>query len=430
MIHSVEKRRKRKNGKLIETRNYYLRYRIGDMLKDRWVSLRVTDKGVAQSNAVQFIKDLERENAGLTPPRKLVAAASLSLAELLTEYSDELKARGRDSKYVKGTGRRLLLLASECRWKKLGDVSADSFTLWRRYQPHKAKTLNDYRSDISSFLDWLVKLERLASNPLSKVERVAAKEGEKEEERRAFTHEEFQRLCAVSGPRALIYQLTLFTGMRRNEVFLLIWGDVRTERNGDTFLKLRKSTTKNAQIALQPVPPWLADLLERHRPEGVKLSRKVFASIPRMPRFKRDLEAANIPQIDERGHLAVFHSLRHTFGTWLWETGANPRVIQELMRHGDLRLTSQRYTDTAGLAMNDAVGRLPSFDAAGVGYTQISAQISDETGHSLSQADGNPKRKSTLQATVNEGVSRALSGLVAVGQMVRAAGFEPATPSV
>jgi len=115
---------------------------------------------------------------------------------------------------------------------------------------------------------------------------------------------------------------------------------VREEPNGSVFLKLRASTTKNGKMALQPVPPWLADLLAKHRPEGVKLSAKVFPFIPRMPRFCADLKAAGISRVDERGHVTVFHSLRHTLGTWLWETGANPRVIQELMRHGDLRLTS------------------------------------------------------------------------------------------
>jgi integrase len=430
MIHSVTKRRKRKNGKLLESRNYYLRYRIGDMPCDKWVSLGVTDKGVAQSKAVQFIKDLEREIAGIAPPKKLVAAASLSFADLLAEYVDELATRGRDAKYVKGTETRIALVAAECRWRKLGDVSADSFMLWRRGQSLKAKTLNDYLCDVSSFLGWLVKLERLASNPLAKVERVKPKEGEEEEERRAFTHDEFKRLCAVSGPRALIYQITLFTGMRRDEVKQLLWGDVRKETNGDTFLKLRASTTKNGKIALQPVPAWLAELLENHRPPSVKLSCKVFATIPRMPRFYRDLDAAGIPRVDERGHVTVFHSLRHTLGTWLWETGTDPRTIQELMRHGDLRLTSQRYTDTAGLAMNDAVRRLPAFASPEGGYTQIRAQISAKTGQIVSQT-GEPKKKSgRLQAAVNECFSRALAGGVALGQMVRAAGFEPATPSV
>jgi integrase len=430
MIFSIEKRKRRVNGVLKRTRSYYLRYRIGDMHGDKWVSLGVTDKEVARVEADKFIKALEHENAGIALPKKQVTAAGLTLANLLAEYVDELKTRGRDAKYVKGTETRLALVFAGCRWKMLRDVSADSFMQWRRGQDLKAKTLNDYLCDVSSFLGWLVRLERLASNPLVKVGRVTRKDGEEDEERRAFTREEFEHLCSVSGPRALIYRLTLYTGMRRGEVKQLVWGDVRQEPNGSTFLKLRASTTKNGKVALQPVPPWLAELLEKHRPEGVKLSARVFPSIPRMPRFYADLKAAGIPRVDERGHVAVFHSLRHTFGTWLWETGANPRVIQELMRHGDLRLTSQRYTDTAGLAMNDAVGKLPSADLTKVGYTQIRAQISGKTGQIVSWTVAPKKKKASLQTVANECVSRVLAGVVACGQMVRAAGFEPATPSV
>ncbi len=98
----------------------------------------------------------------------------------------------------------------------------------------------------------------------------------------------------------------------------------------------------------------------------------------------------------------------------------------KLMRHSDLNLTTRRYTDEAGLASHDAVMKLPGFPEFVAWYRQIGAQISVETGQNLSQA-GEPKRKkTTLQATVYEGLSSALAGGVACGQMVRAAGFEPA----
>lgn len=153
MIFKIEKRKRRVNGVLRRTRSYYLRYRIGDMPCDKWVSLGVTDKEVARVEADKFIKNLEHENAGIALPKKQVAAASRSLTELLAEYVDELKTRGRDAKYVKGTETRLGLVFTGCRWKMLRDVSADSFMSWRRGQSLKAKTLNDYLCDVSSFWD-------------------------------------------------------------------------------------------------------------------------------------------------------------------------------------------------------------------------------------------------------------------------------------
>ncbi len=45
------------------TRHYFLRYRFGDMPVDRWKSLGVTDKQVAEKRALEFRQEKEREAA-------------------------------------------------------------------------------------------------------------------------------------------------------------------------------------------------------------------------------------------------------------------------------------------------------------------------------------------------------------------------------
>ena len=69
MIFSIEKRRFRQGGKLLETRFYYLRYRLGDMPVDKWKSLGVTDFQVADKKAHAFIQEREREAAGIIEPK-------------------------------------------------------------------------------------------------------------------------------------------------------------------------------------------------------------------------------------------------------------------------------------------------------------------------------------------------------------------------
>ena len=424
MIFSVEKRKRRVDGKLKHARFYSLRYRIGNMPCDKWISLGVTDKAVANSKANDFIRDKERELANLPNTEREVELSNAALIDHIAEYESELTTRGRDSKYVASTAKRLLCIAKHCSWQKVRDVTDNSFMAWRRTQSLKSKTLNDCLSDMRSFLQWLVDGQNLGSNPLSKVPRITVKDDE-EEKRRAFPWEEAERLFAVSGSRTIIYQTTLFCGLRRGELETLAWGDVQQDRDGATFLKIRASTTKNGKTTLQPVPEWLAESLRKHRPEDSKLFDRVFPVVARMPRFLKDLDAAGIPRTDERGHVSKFHSLRHTLGTWLWATGADPRVIMKLMRHSSLELTVSRYTDEAGLASNDAVNKLPSFD-----LTQIRAQISAVEGQNVSQVDETEKKRVTSKSLIDKGVSRLESGVVAVGRMVRAAGFEPATPSV
>lgn len=398
------------------------------MPRDKWVSLGVTDKTVATAKATEYVRDLERELAGIAAPKKEVEASAKPLPELIGEYRAELLTRGRDEKYAVSTAKRIASIAADCRWKTLRDVTADSFMTWRRGQSLKSKTLNDALSDVRSFLQWLASIGRLASNSLAGVTRIDVKDDE-EEKRRAFSEAEAERLFEVSGPRALIYETTLYCGLRRGEVSELKWGDLQVDRGGSAFLKLRASTTKNGKTTLQPVPDWLARALQEHRPLLASLADNIFPVLPRMPRFLKDLDAASIPRVDERGHVSKFHSLRHTLGTWLWSTGADPRVIMKLMRHSSLELTVKRYTDEAGLASNDAVMRLPSFDIPTDSLIQIRAQISAGTGRNVSQTDVKARSEEPSKAAANKRLSRAVSHCGGGRQMVRAAGFEPAISS-
>lgn len=75
----------------------------------------------------------------------------------------------------------------------------------------------------------------------------------------------------------------------------------------------------------------------------------------------RDLKLAKIPKIDDAGRTIHVHGLRHTFGTHLSKAGASPRTAQAAMRHSDLGLTMNVYTDPKLLDVRGAVERLPDF---------------------------------------------------------------------
>ena len=102
MIFSIEKRRFRRDGKVEETRSYYLRYRIGDMPVDKWVSLGVTDFQVADKKAHAFIQEREREAAGIIEPKLVRDAAQRPLREHLDDYEADLLTRGRAGRGGRG----------------------------------------------------------------------------------------------------------------------------------------------------------------------------------------------------------------------------------------------------------------------------------------------------------------------------------------
>lgn len=64
-----------------------------------------------------------------------------------------------------------------------------------------------------------------------------------------------------------------------------------------------------------------------------------------------------MPGVEDRRQKVVFHTLRHTFGSWLAMSGAHPRVIMDLMGHSRMEQT-MRYTHLAPVQKRQAVDEL------------------------------------------------------------------------
>jgi integrase len=78
---------------------------------------------------------------------------------------------------------------------------------------------------------------------------------------------------------------------------------------------------------------------------------KMLASMWKM---KRDLKKAGVA-FKKDGRRADFHALRHTFCTRLARLNISPRIAMHFMRHRDMKLTMNHYTDVSGLPLADAV---------------------------------------------------------------------------
>jgi integrase len=376
------------------------------------ISLRTSDKQCAEHKRTELLREREHERAGFIPSKAKREAAQRKLADHLDDFLGDMRRRGKSEKYLANLEFRVGRLIRECGWTYTPAATADSFQSWLRSQTGlKDKTANDYLEAARCFFNWLVKLGRAGSNPLHIVEKVKTKEG-RADEIRALSEDEMLRLLAVAGERKPVYLMAVHTGLRHAELAALKWSDLHLDAL-QPFVSVRASTTKNGKAADMKLHPELVGALREVKACGVMDDEAVFKRIPRIERFRRDLIKAGIAPTDAQGRKAVFHSLRHTFGTNLARNGVASRVAMALMRHSDRRLTDKVYTDENLLGTWGAIDSLPSYaDRA----SQIASQILGAEGQGVSSAGTTQDSKRADKTLENIGESPVLTLPVTSGQ--------------
>jgi len=426
----VFKPSRQKDGRKVKSLFFVLRLKIDGKKFGKDIPLQVRDQQVAEKMKAEFIREKERELAGILEPKPLREAAQKPLCDHLADFVADLRSRNKDEHYVDIVETHLLKLFKECTWRLPQDITADSFIAWRSKQSFAAKTKHHYQVDCCNFLNWMRRGRRIKSNPLEFVGKIELR-GKEVLTRREFSIGEIRRLAAVSGPRWVVYLTAINTGLRRSELAQLQKADVHLYQERP-FILVRASTTKNHKAAPLWLNQELADELTKLVGPDENGAAPVFERIPKMKQFKRDLKAAEIPYKDEQGRVADFHALRHTLATNLAAAGVHPVIAKAIMRHSDIGLTMGTYTHTSGLALAEAVEKLPTYGTAKVNapgnapiLVKSSPTVSAGVPLSISAKGDKPIEKTGECLSLTFTVPLCLEE-----EMVRAAGFEPATPSV
>jgi integrase len=214
---------------------------------------------------------------------------------------------------------------------------------------------------MSGLFTWLQRAGLVERNPLKVVGKSETR-GRERRKRRAFTPEELGAVISVAGEYRLAILTAYYTGLRRNELEQLEWGDIQVS-GGGTFVVPRASTTKNHEAKRCYLPWWFACELAETKPQGASGGDRIFSrgSVPSMWMFKSLLERVGISYKDDQGRQADFHALRRTMNTHLGQRGVDPQTRKEMMRHSDIALTLDVYTDKPMLPLAEAVEKLPVF---------------------------------------------------------------------
>jgi len=383
--------------------------------KSTTVALHVTDRQVAEIKLREILRELEREAVGISVPTRVRLAGQCGVEKHVKAYCADLRARRKDEDYVTTVEKRLTKLVTECHWERIGDVTPESFQTWREQQRFAPKTLNDYLAVASALFGWLIRNEVANRNPLGRVGRVEVR-GKERLKRRAFTPEEFASVIAVAGEYRLALLVAYFTGLRRGELSQLRWADV--VRKGErTFVMARAATTKNRLTKAQYVQAWFARELTRSKPAGATEGDLILPAgkIPSIWAFRTLLKRAGVSYKDALGRQADFHAIRRSLNTHLMQIGADPHTRKEIMRHSDLRLTLDVYTDPTALPTIAAIEKLPIY-ALLQENTQINAHNPDPTMHSGAHPGIAKGEVEKTQGADNQKPEHALACVDTVGQ--------------
>ena len=148
--------------------------------------------------------------------------------------------------------------------------------------------------------------------------------------------------------------IALHCGLRASEIFNLTWHDVDF-KSGTLFLGETKSGEDQIAYMTEQVKKMLSDRKKETDSESVFIGRQGKRIKDVSDTFRRTVEDLGFNRgITDRRKKIVFHSLRHTFASWLVERGVSLYTVQKLMRHKTLNQT-ERYSHLSNNVEKEAI---------------------------------------------------------------------------
>ncbi len=141
--------------------------------------------------------------------------------------------------------------------------------------------------------------------------------------------------------------LSLHCGLRAGEIFSLTWKDVDLDHGLITLLDTKSGKTRSVSMTATVQSVFMAkeqgdktNLVFPDKKSG-GIRKQISKSFPRTVS-----EAGLNDGIDDRRQRVTFHTLRHTFASWLVMSGISLYDVKELLGHATLTMT-ERYAHLA-----------------------------------------------------------------------------------
>jgi len=330
---------KHKNG-------YYYIYFIDEHGRRKSVSTKVKFK----SEATKFLSSFKNE----LQKRKDTKTISIPLNQFVIKfliYSSHIHSENH-TKSLRSTLRKLIEYCGEGNLNELDKQDIISFVEWRLSKVSNRSVKRDI-ADLSSAFNWAISKNYLTENLTKGIRKPKIKE----KLPAYYSEAEFEILKRnIDNPDILdIVEFALLTGIRQSDLINLTWKQIDF-RNSLLILDNRNSMTKSGKIHSLPLSVSALQILTKR--ELQQTGSSVFTN--KGEKFKQWFLSKRFREYVDKAGLSSqlnFHSLRHTFASWLIQKGVPLYVVSKLLTHSDLRVT-QIYSHLKQENLSDSVNLL------------------------------------------------------------------------
>ena len=353
---------------------------------------------LAKAVLAEAVAEIERETfTGLSARKHLARLLAIATGEEMESYTLEswtaewLNRKGRESskatmaRYKGHTDALLEWLGNDRRKKPLESLTAQDARKWRESLQdagRAGKTVLAYIKDAGAVYRAAIREGLVSFNPFTTLETIDTSDSQ---ERKPFTPGEVADLMKHAPDaewRGLIL-VACFTGLRLGDAARLSWSSVDLETKRITLIP-SKTKKKKREVRI-PIHPDLLAFFESvpihsdkpDAPVFEKLSKveigaraglsQAFNKLMAKAGVDRGKPSRVIKEGEERGVGRItyergFHSLRHTFTTWLRTAGVSEEDRMALTGHST-RESHQIYSHADEKAGQDAIAKLPSLNS-------------------------------------------------------------------
>jgi len=225
----------------------------------------------------------------------------------------------------------------------------------KRLEVCSPTTVNIQFRVLRSSFNLAIKWGMLAENPFSKSSQVKAVE----QPPIYLTKDEFTRLLRVVKEEVLkeVFLFASLTGMRSGEITNLRWSDIDFHHRQITIKNSDQFQTKTGKNRCVPMNELVVSMLSRKeltqrfcenvfQLQGQRMGQEYLSKS-----FKRYVRLVGL---NDKIH---FHSLRHTFATWLVQDGVSIYEVQKLLGHSSVKVT-EIYSHLVASELHKSVNKI------------------------------------------------------------------------